>query len=463
MVTITWELPKLKLICISIPEMGHLIPILNIASELAARGHDVQLVTCSFIGEKVAAQCEKSGVRFVGVCGDLEHESSGRGEIWDLKVKQGRMISANQLICAKMEEPVTGIIEATQPDLVITAMHCFSLFDVLNNMKIPYVVNFPGAGYRLKMTFWPLIPYVLYVMTPLLGMPRKEAGGIFKTMKMMVRNQYTKMILVNSFFGFEGPQKYAPNIVFTGPTAPRLQGTVTKTSLRPLNEWLEWVRSQDLKVVYVSMGTMVELKDWQVAAFYHGLEAIPDVAVAWSLKEKLHAFLPGGNANQLPKRFFVNKWMPQTEMIQCPEVVAVITHCGWGGSMETVSAGKPMIACPFVGDQHNNAKAFHKKGLASVLHQRKLTAEMVRRETSKVLQEPSYDAAAKNMQKALLQSGGAQKCAEVIETVALHGYKELTTNEPSVGRAVVKLAVTIAVVGSILNFVRQFVSTRRRA
>lgn len=463
MVTITREVPKLKLICMSIPEMGHLTPILNIASELATRGHDVQLVTCSFVAEKVAAQCEKSGVRFVGVCDDLEHESSGCGEIFDLKVKQGRMVSANQLICAKMEEPVSRIIEATRPDLVITAMHCFSLFDLLNTLQVPYVVNFPGAGYRLRMTFWPLVPYIMYVMPLLCGLPRQEAPGMFKTMKTMVQNQYTKMILVNSFFGFEDPAPYSPNIVFTGPTTPRFQGTVNKTSLPALNEWLEWVRTQNLKVVYVSMGSMVDLKDSQVAAFYHGLEAISNVAVAWSLKEKEQAFLPGGDANDLPKRFFVSKWMPQTEMIQCPEVVAVITHCGWGGSMETLSAGKPMIACPFRGDQLFNARAFRKKGVASMLSQKKLTAEMVRIETSKVLQEPAYAAAAKKMQKALLMSGGVKKCAEVIETVAVHGCKELTTHEPSVGRAVAKLACSIVLVGGIAISLRQLIYTKRRA
>lgn len=33
--------------------------------------------------------------------------------------------------------------------------------------------------------------------------------------------------------------------------------------------------------------------------------------------------------------FFVSKWTPQAELLQDPSVKVVITHCGWGGTLET--------------------------------------------------------------------------------------------------------------------------------
>ena len=33
--------------------------------------------------------------------------------------------------------------------------------------------------------------------------------------------------------------------------------------------------------------------------------------------------------------FFISKWTPQAELLQDPAVKAVITHCGWGGTLES--------------------------------------------------------------------------------------------------------------------------------
>merc|ERR1712113_339999 len=101
--------------------------------------------------------------------------------------------------------------------------------------------------------------------------------------------------------------------------------------------------------------------------------------------------------------------MPQTEIISCPEVALVITHCGWGGSMETLAAGKPIVACGFQGDQLFNAKLFSRKGFATLLSPTTLTADMVKTQVSKVLTDPSYAKAAKEMQSALLKTGGSEK------------------------------------------------------
>lgn len=394
----------------------------------------------------MAARCAASGVRFVGLCDDLESPEAGRGLLWELKEKQKRMISCNKVISENMKGPLAKLIEATQPDVVVIDMHGFGLFKLLETMKVPYVVNFPGPGWRLGMTSWPLAPYVFCVLAPFLGgIPMREGLALCEGLRAIVKNQTTRVLLINSFFGWDDPKPYAPNCVFTGPTAPRDEaaGNITLPGLR---EWLDWVRAQKLKIVYVTMGSMIELKDWQVKAFYEGLGAIPGIAVAWSLKEKQQGFLPGG-AESLPRSFFVNKWMPQAEMLKCPEVAAVITHCGWGGTMETLTAGKPIVACPFVGDQRGNAKSVQARGVGTVLAQKKLTAEMVRTETAKVLNEPSYAAAAREMRRLLLGTGGSERCAEVVEDVARHGGAALTTTAPSEARALARLAQRVALLG----------------
>merc|ERR1712048_1214118 len=138
-------------------------------------------------------------------------------------------------------------------------------------------------------------------------------------------------------------------------------------------------------------------------------------------KEDQQAFLP----EAAPKRFFIRKWLPQAEAIQLQDVAVVVTHCGWGGFMETVAAGKPMVATPFMGDQPDNAQLAVERGLAELLLPKHFTHSFVQAAVGKVLRDLKYTAAAEEVQRALLATGGATKCCEVIEDIAANGSKAL--------------------------------------
>merc|ERR1712176_56451 len=165
---------------------------------------------------------------------------------------------------------------------------------------------------------------------------------------------------------------------------------------------------------------MVALKQWQVEGIYNGLEPL-GCAVIWSLKEDQQAFLPAN----LPKRFFVHKWLPQAEALQLKDVAVVVTHCGWGGFMETVAAGKPIVATPFMGDQPDNAQLAVERGMAELLPPKQLKAISVQAAVGKVLNDPKYATAAAEVQRALHASGGAPKCCETIEDIVANGSKVL--------------------------------------
>lgn len=45
------------------------------------------------------------------------------------------------------------------------------------------------------------------------------------------------------------------------------------------------------------------------------------------------------------------KWAPQIEILNHPALKAGLSHCGWGGVLEFVQAGKPVICWPHFGDQ----------------------------------------------------------------------------------------------------------------
>merc|ERR1712151_606770 len=144
-------------------------------------------------------------------------------------------------------------------------------------------------------------------------------------------------------------------------------------------------------------------------------------AMIWALKEDQQAFLPTAR----PSRFFINKWLPQAEALQLKEVAVVVTHCGWGGFMETVAAGKPIVATPFMGDQPDNAKLAVERGMGELLPPKKFEARYVQAAVGKVLNDEKYKAAAEEVQRALLASGGVTKCCEIIEDIIANGSKTL--------------------------------------
>ena len=74
-----------------------------------------------------------------------------------------------------------------------------------------------------------------------------------------------------------------------------------------LYQWLEDSKSQGIDVVYISLGSIVELQKWSANAIYQGLNKL-GCRVIWSLNDKLRPLLevnPDDNPN-----FWVSGWLP---------------------------------------------------------------------------------------------------------------------------------------------------------
>ena len=65
--------------------------------------------------------------------------------------------------------------------------------------------------------------------------------------------------------------------------------------------------------------------------------------------------------------FWVRPWIPQIEVLAHPAVKAGLTHCGFGGTLEFISPGIPVVAFPHVADQPSNAKELVKRKVAVML------------------------------------------------------------------------------------------------
>lgn len=109
-------------------------------------------------------------------------------------------------------------------------------------------------------------------------------------------------------------------------------------------------------VIYISFGTLFWFKKpelfWAILDLLieNGIPFMMSVASPFMVfpEEMKHKINNSGFA-------YCSKWMPQTEILKHEACGWFMTHCGQNSVTESLSAGVPMICCPFDADQPMNA------------------------------------------------------------------------------------------------------------
>lgn len=86
-----------------------------------------------------------------------------------------------------------------------------------------------------------------------------------------------RLVLTNTFFGFDRAVHVPPNLVCTGPV---MQPDITSIDERleaisaDLHLWLTQAVNDGKPVVFISLGSEVKWQPWYVKAFYEGCISI---------------------------------------------------------------------------------------------------------------------------------------------------------------------------------------------
>lgn len=217
-------------------------------------------------------------------------------------------------------------------------------------------------------------------------------------------------IVLNTFDRLEqdvlnGLHKMFPKVLTIGPLS--LNRIPENSPLHFINsnlwkeepECLTWLSTKAAKsVIYVNYGSITVMSSQQLIEF------------AWGLANSKHTFLwiirPGlveGDTAILPPEFveetrdrsILAGWCPQEQVLNHPSIGGFLTHCGWNSTMESMSAGIPMICWPFFADQQINCWfSRHKWGVGMEIDTdvkryevEKLVKELMEGERGKAMRE----------------------------------------------------------------------------
>ncbi|KAA8538701.1 hypothetical protein F0562_028318 [Nyssa sinensis] len=125
-------------------------------------------------------------------------------------------------------------------------------------------------------------------------------------------------------------------------------------------ECLQWLDPMEPNsVVYVNFGSVAVMTPQQLIELGWGL-ANSNYYFLWIIRPDLvvgnSAILPPEFLAETKERGLIASWCPQELVLNHPSVGGFLTHSGWNSTMESLSAGVPMICLPFLADQQTNCR-----------------------------------------------------------------------------------------------------------
>ncbi|XP_051125654.1 anthocyanidin 3-O-glucosyltransferase 2-like [Andrographis paniculata] len=179
-----------------------------------------------------------------------------------------------------------------------------------------------------------------------------------------------KGVLINTFYELESYavdslSAHYNNYPKIYPIGPMLKDIAVSgdPSVADLMTWLD--DQPEESVVFLCFGTMGAFDGAQVKEFAKALEDSGSRFV-WSLRKPTSSLLPaeyGDYGEVLPEGFLertagrgrVLGWAPQAAVLAHPAVGGFVSHCGWNSVLESVWHGVPVAALPLYAEQQLNA------------------------------------------------------------------------------------------------------------
>ena len=162
-------------------------------------------------------------------------------------------------------------------------------------------------------------------------------------------------------------------------------------------------------LVYVTLGTVFN-DPARFGALLGGLDGRASALVTVGRDVDPAALGP------LPERVRIERFVPQAHVL--PRCAAVVSHGGSGTTLGALAHGIPLVLLPQGADQFDNADRAEAAGAAIVLRPDEVTADSVGAALERVLGEPAFAEAARVVAADIARMGTPDEVAAAVEELA---------------------------------------------
>lgn len=316
----------MNILMINLPYSGHTNPTLPLTEMLVRKGHNVTYINA----ESFRGKIERTGARFVPY-NDFPVGLS------DQKIKCGCFRAAYDTAMALDE----------QFDILIYEMFFYPGIDIAQRKGIPCVRQFSQPAWSQR-TLEEASP-VFRISAKLIDsqvMNRKNRGrmNVQRSMSDAVVNDRPNLNIVYVPEEFQKHREdFGDDYIFAVPP----QQAHSCDTVIPYEEMRH-------PVVYISLGSIISNRGF-----------CKECIRAFGRKD-MSVILNTGNIapeslGRIPDNIYAYSFVPQIEVLDHADVF--LTHCGMNSVNESLLAGVPMVAMPFVNDQTENAKRIVELGI----------------------------------------------------------------------------------------------------
>ncbi|XP_017774665.1 PREDICTED: UDP-glucuronosyltransferase 2B1-like, partial [Nicrophorus vespilloides] len=406
------------------PSISHQIVFLPIMKELAARGHEVIIITTDPIKEDVPPTLRQINVSFaynlwnndleniiedtkynpvklmdtfINVLNDinsrvLEHPDvqtlvHGNADKFDLFIVE-YLIPTLYSLKHKFDCPMIGITSLDSP---------YDGHQAMGNPTHPIVYpdfTLPFEDVKLKF-FDRLTSYLfmqfsyIYDMVKFIPLQEDTKNKYFGKDYPHVTDVLNSvdMLFINTNHIFHNIRPLTPATISIGPF---IHIKPPKPLPKDLNKFLDDAKEG---FIYFSLGSNMKSKDLMESTRLSILKTFAELPykVLWKFESE---DLPGK-----PENVKILKWVPQQDVLRHKNIKVFITQCGLQSLEEGLFNEVPFIGLPVFGDQPMNAVNMVSKGLGVKLNYESLTSDQFKAAILEVIGDPKYKKRAEELSR----------------------------------------------------------------
>ncbi|WVZ92396.1 hypothetical protein U9M48_038466 [Paspalum notatum var. saurae] len=389
------ERPPLVLL-VPYPAQGHMLPLLDLAALLAARGLAVTVAVTSGNAPLLApllAACPSVAVAALPFPSSSPLLPPGTGE--NTKDLPRHLFRPFMVSLAALRAPLRAWCDAQTRRVTAVVSDLFTGWTqpLAEELGVPHVTFSPSCALYLAMShaLWRRVPgpceAVAFPDIPgAPAAPWRHLSGLFQQhvpgdevseaiRRIFLCNLRSACFVANTFAALEPayvdsdrplPDLASRRVFAVGPlcdaaaTPPADRGGTPAVAGARVAAWLD--AFPDGSVVYVSFGTQHALSPAQAAAVADAL-ARSSAAFVWAARAGT-AVPDGFEAATASRGLVIRGWAPQVEVLRHRAVGWFLTHCGWNSVLEAAAAGVAMLTWPMGADQFTDARLLAEAGVA---------------------------------------------------------------------------------------------------